>query len=182
MPQEDLSINQLRDPFNDVTRRTGRNLLASAVIGIIIVKVGLIPTKFNAFGIEFSQTNQNALLTLLALIIGYFLMSFIVYVLSEIAAWKLAFRSQEFEKFKNEKETVHVDDEGEQELHDFIKRYLKVAKATKVMFNARILVEVLVPIIVASYAIFIIINSDVTVLNEPNKIIQSAPKSGAPDG
>ncbi|MBM9606244.1 hypothetical protein [Desulfopila inferna] len=95
MPESNPFSERLREPLNETTRRTRRNLLAAAVIGIVITKVGLVPSKISAFGIKFTQANQKSLLVLLSLIIIYFLIIFIVYVSSELVAWQIAFRSKE---------------------------------------------------------------------------------------
>ncbi|MDO6446255.1 hypothetical protein Q4493_10775 [Colwellia sp. 1_MG-2023] len=51
--------------------------MAASVIGVVLTKVGLVPTKISAFGVEFSSSNQNALMLLLASAIGYFQLAFL---------------------------------------------------------------------------------------------------------
>ena len=63
----------LHDPLSEVTRRERRMLLACTLLGVGVVKTGLVPTKIEALGVEFDKTNQQALLFLLALVVGYFL-------------------------------------------------------------------------------------------------------------
>ncbi|QIR07674.1 hypothetical protein [Salinivibrio costicola] len=93
---------RLREPLNETTRKVRRNLMAASVVGIVLTKVGLVPTKISAFGVEFSSSNQQALMLLLASAICYFTVSFIVYVYSELTAWRLVFTSKEMEDIKAE--------------------------------------------------------------------------------
>tara|TARA_B100000780_G_C21014483_1_gene406360 strand:+ start:304 stop:522 length:219 start_codon:yes stop_codon:yes gene_type:complete len=72
MSEPNFIIERLREPFNETTRKTRRNLLVSSLIGVAISKIGLVPEKISAFGIDFSKSNQSALLTLLIFIVSYF--------------------------------------------------------------------------------------------------------------
>lgn len=76
------------DPLTEVTRRERRSLLALCVVGIGLVSVPLIPTKFATFGIEFSHVNQRAFLALYAAVVGYFLLAFLVYATTDYVAWR----------------------------------------------------------------------------------------------
>jgi uncharacterized membrane protein YeaQ/YmgE (transglycosylase-associated protein family) len=71
------------DPLKPVTRQQRLYLLAVSMIGIAIVKTGLIPSKIATFGIELNKPNRSALLFLLALVTIYFLVSFIIYAASD---------------------------------------------------------------------------------------------------
>jgi amino acid permease len=55
------------------------------------VRTGLVPSKISALGLEFSQTDQKSLLSILALITLYFVAAFILYASSDFVAWRLAF-------------------------------------------------------------------------------------------
>ena len=92
MAQEERFVEQLRDPFNETTRKARRNLLGSCAVGLVIIKAGLIPTKVSALGIEFTQTDQTALLRIVALIVLYYLVSFSVYAWSETVAYSVTLR------------------------------------------------------------------------------------------
>src|SRR5688500_7921698 len=68
----------VRDPLTSVTRKERLYLLAASLIGIAMVRTGLVPSKIATFGIELDKPNRSALLLLLALIILYFLAAFII--------------------------------------------------------------------------------------------------------
>lgn len=74
--------DRLRGPLNETTRKARRNLLAAAVVGVVIAKVGLVSTKISAFGVDFTSANQESLLLLLACAIVCFGVTFVVYLYS----------------------------------------------------------------------------------------------------
>jgi hypothetical protein len=56
------------------------------MIGIAMVRTGLVPSKIATFGIELDQPNRNALLFLLALVTIYFVAAFLIYAASDYIA------------------------------------------------------------------------------------------------
>jgi hypothetical protein len=85
VPQQVL----LKDPLSVETRKERRNLLAISALGIVMVKTGLVPTKISVLGVEFSQSNQTALLYTIAGIAIYFLLAFIFYALSDYSTYRI---------------------------------------------------------------------------------------------
>ena len=63
----------LKDPLREVTRNERKILLGVSMLGLVMVKGSLVPVKISALGIDFSKTNQTALLTILAIIVAYYL-------------------------------------------------------------------------------------------------------------
>ena len=84
-PDEDANFVEVlvRDPLAQVTRKERVYLLAVSLIGIAIVKTGLVPSKIATFGIELDQPDRQALLVLLAIVTCYFLIGFVVYAASD---------------------------------------------------------------------------------------------------
>src|SRR5436305_1787543 len=80
------------DPLSDVTRSERKILLAVSALGILIVQTGLVPSKISALGIEFAQTDQRALLRAVGAIVLYFLCAFLIYAISDLAAWRFKYR------------------------------------------------------------------------------------------
>ncbi|MGN2670306.1 hypothetical protein [Aliivibrio fischeri] len=143
---------RLKEPLTETTRKTRRNLLASSVIGIVIVKVGLVPKKISAFGIEFSQANQESLLQLISAVIIFYIITFLVYVLSELTAWNIALKSEEFEFMMNQKDSVR-DLIGENRGGRFFEHIHKLRITANPIFLLRLVVEVLLPIGLATWAV-----------------------------
>lgn len=84
---------QLRDPLSEVTRKERRMLLGISALGIVIVKSGLVPAKVSALGIEFTQTNQQALIFALGAVVAYFFAAFVIYAASDLVTWKAAYQT-----------------------------------------------------------------------------------------
>jgi hypothetical protein len=78
----------LSDPLSEVTRRERRLLLAVSVIGLFVSYSGIVPTKVDALGIELSSTDQRSFLTLLALVIVYLLIAFVIYGFADFLTWR----------------------------------------------------------------------------------------------
>jgi len=78
-----------RDPFGEVTRKERRALLALSVLGILIGRTGMMPTKIESVGITFNADQHAAVLYLLAAVIFYFLCVFLCYsILDYVATWE----------------------------------------------------------------------------------------------
>jgi len=72
-----------RDPLEGLTRKERRNLLAVSTAAIAVTQMRLIPTKVAALGIEFESINQSAFLKILAGVLVYFLVAFLIYSVSD---------------------------------------------------------------------------------------------------
>ncbi|HHF3063140.1 hypothetical protein NB476_14275 [Vibrio sp. RM-44-3] len=142
---------RLKEPLTETTRKTRRNLLAAAVTGIVIVQVGLVPKKISAFGIEFSEANQESLLQLVSAVILFYAITFLVYVLSELTAWKIALKSEEFEFMLNQKENIR-DYIGESRRDMFFDQINRLSFIANPVFLLRLAVEVILPITLAVWA------------------------------
>ena len=84
---------KVRDPLSQVTRNERRSLLAVSTLGITLVVTGLVPTKIEALGVEFTQTDQKALLAIIAISTAYFLVAFTIYAVSDFIAWRFMIRN-----------------------------------------------------------------------------------------
>jgi len=76
----------LKDPLSDVTRRERRALLGVAAAGYAVTKTGLVPSKIEALGIEFSPKEQGALLAVFAFVVIYFVVTFVLYAATDALA------------------------------------------------------------------------------------------------
>jgi len=92
---EDVRLN---NALSTETRTAHRYLLVSSAIGIAIAKMGVVPEKISALGIDFSKISQKSFLYIVAAVSSYFLVAFLIYGLSDylrlknrIAQTRLAF-------------------------------------------------------------------------------------------
>lgn len=83
----------LQDPLTSTTRRMRSSLLGSCVLGVIIAKTGLVPSKIADLGIEFTADHRASLILIVLFAVIYFLVAFLVYALSDFSRWQLSIRS-----------------------------------------------------------------------------------------
>ena len=137
---------RLRDPLSEVTRKERRLLLSTALLGIVLVKTGLVPSKVSALGIEFSQTDQQSILRILAFVVIYFLCAFTLYGLSDFLAWRFEFVLSVRESWRTQRErerakgfSVDRDDEErfyrQFRLSPFIHRLSSPASVLRAFFD-----------------------------------------------
>lgn len=83
---------RLRDPLSEVTRKERRTLLGVSLVGVMTAETGLLPTEISVLGINFDVPDQQALLFVLAGVVIYFSVAFLLYAASDVLAWRLALR------------------------------------------------------------------------------------------
>lgn len=97
---DELEKAPTADPLSEVSRGERRILLITSLLAVAVTAGGLVPVKVAALGIELSPPEQTRLLVLLALVVSYFLVAFLLYGLPEwrrsLARQKI-YRSQLFD-------------------------------------------------------------------------------------
>lgn len=88
----------LQDPLTATTRRMRTSLLASSVLGLIIAKTGLIPSRIGDLGIEFTANHRSSLILIVLFAVLYFFVTFLVYALSDFSRWQLTLRTSLLKK------------------------------------------------------------------------------------
>ncbi|WP_114982438.1 hypothetical protein [Idiomarina sp. 017G] len=149
--------------------------MTASVIGVVLTKVGLVPSKISAFGVEFTSSNQRALMIVLAAAIAYFAVSFMVYVYSELTAWKIVIASKEIEEIKEQSKNESYQIFGVDEDEKFRQHLREIYSRSKPTFYIRLGVELLIPIAFAGYSCFSLVNAEIpndnskpaTVLEKP---------------
>ncbi|MDP2035824.1 MAG: hypothetical protein Q8L04_00455 [Ignavibacteria bacterium] len=149
--QKSVSEIRVQDPLSEVTRKERRNLLISSFVGLIIVTTGLVPTKINSFGIEFSTTQRDSFFVLTSILIFYFLATFIVYASSDFVAWRISFNATRLGHLKD----LEKERDPEPSPEKMKKLYERLWKWTKVSMPVsflRALIEFVFPILFGLYA------------------------------
>ena len=75
---------RLEDALSPSTRAKRRLLLVASTLSLIIILLGILPTKIEALGIIFESTRERDLLILLALVNLYALIGFLLYGWADI--------------------------------------------------------------------------------------------------
>ena len=144
-------------------------MLSLSILGIALVKTGLVPTKISALGVDFSQANQKSIFMILALIVIYFPVAFVIYAATDFIAWRLAFRSAAItlkerrmqrdiakREGDNELELVRLDPEGWTRLPGrFAHRLSGVSSLVRAAF------EFVLPIVVGVYSVVLLLSANV---------------------
>lgn len=168
MVDYDFEHTRLRDALSNVTRRERQFLLGISLLGVALIKAGLVPSKISGLGIEFQSANKQAFLSIVALVIAYFLFAFIIYAASDFLAWRLAISKQSIEKIVSdyEKDLLNLfpqpettDENVEQfklDLQNKFRFYFKLITPTSIF---RVLFDFGLPIAVGCYALFLIIKA-----------------------
>lgn len=148
----------LHDPLSDVTRKERRMLLGISMLGVALVKTGLVPTKISALGVEFDKTNQQALLGILALVTLYFAVAFLIYAAADFIAWRRALGNYRMERMRENAKLKRDFSEGNlREEEALLWRMSSSGQALFVLAGPvsviRALFEFVLPIAVGIYAV-----------------------------
>ena len=155
----------LHDPLSEVTRKERRMLLAVSMVGITLVKMELVPTKISALGIEFAKTNQQSLLSIVALVVFYFVIAFLLYASSDFLAWQKTIRARLIDIGRERLEKEQANPElfsRERELaYEYSRRGQYLYVLSKPVAAARAIFEFLLPVIVGIYAIYALLTAQI---------------------
>jgi hypothetical protein len=150
---------RLRDPLTEVTRKERRTLLVVSTVGIIMVKSGLVPSRITALGIEFAKTDQRALIVALGAVVTYFVAAFVIYAVSDMVAWRVAFHTAVNdwvrEQDRLEKEEA-MDVEGGGPPHESLLSRLRWSRFSGPISALRAVFEFLIPVIIGAYAAWLL--------------------------
>jgi hypothetical protein len=145
---------RLQDPLSDVTRAERKTLLGLSAVGLVIARSGLVPSRISALGIEFDRADQSALLGMLAAVVVYFLVAFVIYATSDLVAWRIAFRNAVLTSQREY--AAQTDDQRAAE--DLLRRRLRTghwwAGASRSVSVIRAMFEFVVPLIVGVFAVY----------------------------
>lgn len=81
-------------------------LLASSVVALAVVKIGLVPEKISALGIDLTVNNQVGFLIVIGFIVAYFLFAFVIYGASDFIAWRVETTSFKLERVNKAEKIV----------------------------------------------------------------------------
>ena len=150
--------NFLTDPLSDITRKERRNLLLTSTIGILVVKMGLIPTHIAALGIELTVPNQEVFPKLVGFIVTYFLFAFVNCGLSDFFIWRKKLQDYLVSANVSAITRTEQDEFFDDEAHQGIARARWLYTMSPNIAYFRIFFEFVVPIIVSIYAIYILMH------------------------
>ncbi|HEX5725489.1 MAG TPA: hypothetical protein VFX98_08480 [Longimicrobiaceae bacterium] len=78
--------------LSDETKRDRRSLLIASVAAVAVGGAGIVPTQIGALGIAFSEEDRASLLWVIAGIVGYLLLGFLLHSVLDLLRWIAAYR------------------------------------------------------------------------------------------
>lgn len=148
-------IDMLSDPLSEVTRKERRNLIGAGIVFICVIKLGLVPSKISALGIELSAPAQDAFLSIFSLIVAYFLCAFGLYAISDILVWRK--RYQEYIGRDYVSDIVEDISSGKLENVDKLKQHVShlswICTYPSIVSIARAIFEFILPVLIGVYSI-----------------------------
>jgi hypothetical protein len=129
----------LGDPLSDVTRKQRTYLLGIGAAGIVMVHVGLVPSRISALGITFKQPDQKTLIFLIGLVVAYFLVAFVLYAVTDFLKANAARREAYAEALRNNQNDPTLP-----------------GRRTFSLASARLAFECALPIVLGMYAVILL--------------------------
>jgi len=153
-------------------------LLVSSVVALAVAKVGLVPAKVSALGLDLTPKDQTGFLILLGLITVYFILAFVIYGTSDFLAWRIELSSVHLDKVNKARKIAEKINEEQNKIpivYATQKERLEKSAVDKILDGlgekyfsrielwrkfifpiaiARGLFEFIVPICVAGYALY----------------------------
>lgn len=149
------------DPLSLVTRRERRNLLVASVVGVVMVNVGLTPSKIAALGIEFTPDNQSVLRSILGIVVLYFGAAFLLYGTSDFLAWRLALHKRIREGYRRHEERMRQPPSKEPtyEIRDIhLPLEMAMTRALGPVSVLRAIFEFALPLGIGAYAAWLLLS------------------------
>jgi len=154
----DIIAERLKVPLGSVAIANRKQLLLFSVLSLIVTVVGVMPTKVSMLGIEFDASNQRAFLVLLTLGVVYYLVSFVVSMLSDLMSWKVLFTLNK-EKLLTNLDDFDISHLSKEQVLEQMKLETSTISQSKLLFSVRILIDVVVPITLSLFSIFCLVSA-----------------------
>jgi len=129
-----------RSPLSETTWKERRSLLVAGMIGIIIVKLGIVPAKISALGVELTPQNQESLKVVLSFVVFYFLICFVIQLILDVLGWTYTLASADWN-------VTYPFQSG---------LFNKKSLVMTVLISVRLLIEILLPIILGVYSLLLL--------------------------
>jgi hypothetical protein len=150
----------IKDPLSEVTRRERKAFLGLSILAIAVIKANLIPNKISAFGVEIDHVNRGELVTLLTVVVFYFLMVFIAYAFSDFLGWRIAFwegvRARAIEREQLERKESEGADEDSQAVEKCNKHQRALSAKAIPVSVIRAFLDFVLPVFVGVAALMVL--------------------------
>ena len=167
MSPYDIASERVATPLSDATHKVRDRLLVAASTGIVIFHTGLVPAKIEGLGVEFSSTQQGAMVLCLLCLVAFVFVSFLISETADVVSVRLRRRSKlESSMLAKISEAVEKARESEQQADAWysvkrgvsnISKQLHVSpKVVAFLSRIRLAWDAILPIVVALYSITVL--------------------------
>lgn len=150
---------RLKQPFGATAESHKKNLLTYSLLGFAFTLLGLMPEKISFIGVTLKESEQSSLLILLAIAIGYFFITFIVAIWSDLLAWQVLFAQKSQEQLLSIKDNDLLKGVPREMILEQLQIESKLRTNSKVTFFIYLLTNLLVPISVGIAALVFVVLS-----------------------
>lgn len=170
-------LRKVSDPLRDETRKVRKTLLVWCLAALAVTLGHLFPSEISALGMKLTATSHAVLLALMAAIVAYHLVAFVVYASADFIHWYVDHMSTEweddvanYEVYKGEllaKAKLSEDDRQFMEEHERrlgshwrgkpVQTYTKIQAVIPYVSVARALVEFLLPLLVGAVGLYLLV-------------------------
>lgn len=171
-------LRKVINPLRDETQKVRKALLVWCLAAIAITLGKLFPSEITALGMKVTATSHAVLLALMAIVVCYHMITFLVYAAADFAHWYVNHFSTEweddvanYEVYKTEllaKARLSEEDRKFMEEHErrlgsiwrgeAVQAYIRLQKAIPYISWSRAIVDFFVPLVVGSVGLFLLIS------------------------
>ncbi|WP_156129291.1 hypothetical protein [Aeromonas allosaccharophila] len=160
MSDSSLSIiaDRLKEPLGPVSIANRKQLMLFSFLGLIVTKLGVMPTKIAMLGIEFDASNQKTLLIILALGVVYYFCSFVVSIISDMMSWRVIF-AMNSEKILMSVDVFDISHLTKEQVLKQMKLEGDTISLSKAILCMRLLIDIVIPVILSSFSFTFLVYS-----------------------
>lgn len=171
-------LRKVINPLREETQKVRKALFVWCLASIAITLGKLFPSEISALGMKITTTSHGVLLSLMTVVVGYHIVTFLVYAAADFAHWYVNHFSTEWEedvanyeahktellaKAKLSEEDRQFMEEHERRLGSLwrgeaVQTYKKLEKAIPYISWARAIVDFLLPLVVGGFGLFLLIS------------------------
>ena len=170
-------LRKVCNPLRDETREVRKTLLVWCLAAPAVTLGHLFPSEISALGMKLTATNHEVLLGLMAAIVAYHVVAFVVYASADFIHWYIdhmstawendvanyeVYRADMLAKAKLSEDDLQFMDEHERRLGSHwrgkpLQTYTKVQAVIPYVSVARALVEFLFPLLVGASSLYLLV-------------------------
>jgi hypothetical protein len=172
------TLRKVANPLREETQKVRKALFVWCLAAIAITLGKLFPSEITALGMKVTATSHSVLLALMAVVVGYHMVTFLVYAATDFAHWYVSHFSTEWEEDVANYEAYKAEllaraklsDEDRQFMEEHERRlgslwrgealqtYIRLEKVIPYISYARAVIDFLLPLLVGGIGLYLLIS------------------------